>query len=499
MIHSPRIVFPFFLFFLLANTSFAQTHFTWTPEIKKAYQEATSLRFNAAERRLKSITEDEPNNLLRLHIENYIDFFKIYIKEDRDEFDRLEKNKDRRIELIEDQGDRNSPYYLYLQADIRLQWALARLKFDEYATAFFEINKAFRLLTDNEEKFPDFLPNKKNLGILHAMVGTVPDNYKWAVDWFSSMDGTIEQGRGELEEVIAYAKKNEFIYEEEIYVYYAYLLLHLGNERESAWNVINTAHLDVKNNPIACFIKANVAMRTDRGAEAIAILTNRPTGSEFHPFYYLDYLLGIAKLQRLEEGAYLHLLKYVENFQGRNFIKDAYQKLAWSKLIQGNNSGYRTYMNHCKSKGYAVVGSDRSALNEAKEGIAPSIELLKARLLFDGGYFQKAYAVLKEKNAKDYLSKRNKLEYTYRMGRILQKLKREKEALLYYNKTIANGKNEPWYFACRSALEKGLIYEQKKEATSAKAAFKTCLSISPDDHKTVLHQQAKAGIRRLKN
>lgn len=498
MLNLPRPIF-FIAFLFFYNSLFTQSHFTWTPEIVQAYEEATSLRFKAAERRLNTIAQQDPQNLLRLHIENYVDFFKIYINEDRKEFDRLEKNKNRRLELIEDEGDQSSPYYLYLQADIRLQWALARLKFDEYATAFFETNKSFRLLTKNAEKFPDFLPNKKNLGILHAMIGTVPDNFKWAVDWFSSMDGSIEQGRGELEEVIDYCRNNDFIYEEEIYVYYAYLLLHLGNERESAWNIINTANLDVSNNPIACFIKANVAMRTDRGTDAIRILENRPLGLEFHPFYYLDYLLGLAKLQKLEKGAQLHLLKYVEQFKGRNFIKDAYQKLAWSELIEGDVSGYHSCMNRCKSTGYTVVGSDRNAMNEAKEGLVPSVELLKARLLFDGGYFKEAYAVLDGKDAEEYFSIKNKLEYGYRKGRILQKLNKPKEALLQYETTINEGRNKPWYFACRSALEQGLIYEGLGQPANAKSAYKTCISISPDDHKTVLHQQAKAGLKRLKN
>ena len=52
---------------------------------------------------------------------------------------------------------------------------------------------------------------------------------------------------------------------------------------------------------MASFILANVAMRTDRGGEAIKILENRPSGKQYHPFPYLDYMLGLAKLQRLDE------------------------------------------------------------------------------------------------------------------------------------------------------------------------------------------------------
>lgn len=488
-----------FLLVFSPKNLLAQKHFTWTDDLKNAYAQTTSLRFKAAEKSLKKVAESDPDNLLRLHVENYLDFFKVYINEEKSEFELLEKNKDRRLSDIEKFGNKNSPYYLYLQADIRLQWALARLKFEEYPTAFFETNKAFKLLTENVKKFPDFLPNKKDLGILHAMVGTIPDNYKWAIDWFSSLEGTIDEGKAELEEVIAFAKGHDFIYEEEIYVYYAYLMLHLDNDSEGAWKMMNTANLAPKKNPMACFLKANVAMRTDRGDEAIAILENRPKGSEFHPFPYLDYMLGIAKLQRLDDDANVYLLRFIEHYPGRNFIKDAYQKLAWSYLLSGNKDAYYAYMDLCKTRGNTVVGSDQSAMNEATNGEIPAIDLLKARLLFDGGRFEDAYDKLKNKQYSDFFSQKNRLEFTYRMGRILQKLGRTEEALSNYQKTIEMGSKEPWYFACRSALEQGIIYEENGQTELAKKAYSTCLDISPEDHKTGLHQQAKAGLRRLKN
>lgn len=484
-------------FLSIALSVFAAKRYEWTPLAKSAYKNVISLRFNEAYSQLARIKINDPENLIAYHIENYIDFFRVYINENETEFRRLEKNKERRLEKIQE-GDRNSPYYLYIQADIRLHWALARLKFEEYATAFFEVNKAFKLLSKNAQKFPDFMPNKKDLGILHAMVGTVPDGYKWTVDLLSSMDGTIDQGKGELEEVIAYARHHDFIYEEETYVLYAYLMLHLGNDREEAWRIINTSNLKPTKSLMACFVMANVAMRTDRGPKAIQILENRPRGEGFYDFAYLDYMLGIAKLQRLDKDADQYFKNYLNNFKGKNFIKDAYQKLAWHSLVNGDESKYHFYIKNCKSKGYTIVGSDKSALKEAESGQKPNIALLKARLSFDGGYFEKAYQILQSQTKAAFQNQKAQLEYTYRLGRTTHKLKRHFEALQYYQKTIDSGKDAEWYFACRAALEKGHIYEVEGNYLQAKAAFKLCTSIKPDEHKTGLHQQAKAGLARLK-
>ena len=491
----PLLIFVLIFFNLFC---FGKGHFTWTPALKQAYHDALSLRFDRAATELAKVRENDPGNLLLLHVENYLDFFRVYIDEDEGEFRRLEKNKDLRLNRIAKEGDKSSPYYLFLQADIRLQWALARLKFEQYTTAFFETNKAFKLLTENGEKFPAFMPNKKDLGILHAMVGTIPGNYKWTVALLSSMDGSIGQGRSELQEVTNYAASHDFIYEMEVYVYYTYFLLHLDNDYDEAWRFINTANLDPAANPMACFILANVAMRTVGGEAPLDILSKRPKGPEFHPFYYLDYMTGLAKLHRLDADAGIPLKRFVTHFKGKNFIKDAYQKLAWHALLQGDLLGYKRQMEFCKTRGSEVVESDRSAAHAARSSEVPVVELLKARLLFDGGYFQRAYDLLKSKKASDYFAIQNKLEFTYRMGRITHSLGRYSEALQYYQATIDKGANEPWYFACRAALERGHIFEVQGNMAAARTAFERCLKITPEDYKSGLHQQAKAGLRRLK-
>jgi len=487
------------VFCLLSLAAFAGTgYYEWSELATKAYNRTINLRLNEAAVFAERMEMEEPNNLVRLSIENYIDFFKVYINENDQEFERLEPNKDARLERLEDEGDKSSPWHLYLQADIRLQWALARLKFEEYPTAFFETNKAFKLLSKNVDKFPSFMPNKKDLGILHAIVGTIPDNYKWAVEWISSMEGTIAEGKQEIQEVIDYAKVNDFPFEEEIYVFYSYLLLHLDNDDKKSWQVVNESHLDPETNPLAAFIIANVAMRTGRNDYAIEVLENRPGGRAFQPFYYLDYMLGLCKLRRLDGNADVYLQKYTSRFRGKNFIKDAYQKLAWHQLINSNTQGYRDNMTLVKSKGFTIVGGDKSALNEAEDGSLPDQTLLKARLLFDGGYNDRAYKLLNSKSPSSFATAKNQLEYQYRLGRIAHALGKQQAAINAYQKAIDQGRNEPWYYACRAALEMGKLYEEKGDKIMALKYYKDCQTIKPSEHRTGLHQQAKTGVNRVK-
>ena len=289
----------FFLLFFWLQLG-ATPHFTFSDPVREAYHFTMSLQFEQAKILLAQARIQDPENRLIPFVENYVDFFIIFLDEEETTFHRLEKNKNRRLEEIE-QGDKDSPYYLYTQAEIKLHWALARLKFKEYVTAVFEIKSAYKLLTKNQERFPDFIANQKSLGILHALIGTVPDNYRWGLKLLGGMDGTIAQGQKEIKVVLNYAENHDFIFEEETVVMYAFLLLHLGNKQEAAWQTINRAGLDTKANPLACFALANVAMHTGRNDEAIRLLENAPRGGDYYNFPYLDYMLGLAKLYRQDD------------------------------------------------------------------------------------------------------------------------------------------------------------------------------------------------------
>ena len=148
--------------------------------------------------------------------------------------------------------------------------------------------------------------------------------------------------------------------------------------------------------------------------------------------------------------------------------------------------------------GRADVGGDKNALNEAKSGIAPEPTLLRARLYFDGGYYQKAFDFLKTKNENSFSDLSQKLEYSYRMGRILQMLKKSNDAIPYYDKTIQNGKAAKFYFACNAALQLGLIYEAAGQKAKSAEFYRYCLALNPDDHADALHAKAKSGLSRVK-
>jgi tetratricopeptide (TPR) repeat protein len=497
-INFQKIISLIFIIFnsLIINNLYAQKRFDFTPLARAAYDKTLALRFTEAKAQLELMRKNDPDNLIVHYIENHIECLEVFITEEKSNFNRLVPRKDIHLEALK-KGDPKSPYYLFTQAQVRLFWAMNRAKFGEYLEALNEASSAFEMLEKNQKKYPQFVPNKMTLGILHAVVGTIPDNIKWGAKLVLGMNGTIQQGQAEIEEVINYAKQHDYIFEQEALTMYAFLMLHLNNQNENAWTIVNNGKLKPAESLLGTFALANVAMRTGRCDKAIDILQHRPNGANYFPMHYLDYMLGSAKLYRGDSDSDGYFKKYAQNFKGRNYLKEVYQRLAWIELLKGNTAGYKMLIEKCKTNGRADIGNDKNALKEAKNGIIPEPTLLRGRLFFDGGYYQKAYDLLKNKQITDFKNPEHQLEYPYRMGRIAQMMKKTIEAIQYYDKTMQTGKNSKLYYACAAALQMGLIYEETKNYTKAKEYYNFCLKLNPDDYADSFHARAKAGLNRL--
>jgi len=490
----------FIVFLIVPFATQAQSYFEESPLIKEAYGLIIDLQFDRARTVIQKIKKEEPQNLLVLHLDNYIDFFTIFINEEKDQFKKLEKNKEKRLDKIERDGDFKSPYYLFVQAEIELQWALARAKFNgrfnrEVIKAGTECLSAYKLLTENQKRFPNFIANKKSLSAIHVLAESIPGFVRKVF----SIDGTIAQGTSEIEEVIKYSNENDFLYKEEAIAIYTYILFYQNNRKREAWDFLQQSDLDPVKSPLVCFLMANMAQKIGENDQAIELLESRPQGSDYFPFHYLEFMLGKCKLYRLDDDAVTHLSNYLSKFKGAHYIKEAHQKLGWYELVVHNNiPKYKKYMKACQNTGNELIDGDKQAQKEAKRNLNPHPTLLKARLLYDGGYNQRAYGVLIRNahlfnNASD-----NSLEYFYRLGRVTQSLGNPKDAIDYYNEVILKGSNSEQYYACNAALQVALIFEEQKDYRSARDYFNKCLDMSPSDYKNSLHQKAKSGLNRVK-
>jgi len=467
-----------------------ETYYEMTPRAEVIYRRILRLELDGAEADLKAFRKTNPTNLVSDHLDSYVDFFRLYLKGDERMDERLSGRFDRRIDALET-GDKDSPYYRYALAEARLHRSLIDLRFERYLAAFRELNRANKLLRENAKRFPDFLLTYKDLGLLHAAVGSIPPQYKWGVELFSSLNGTIAEGRAEMELAVS-NRDSPFLLETE--VLYAFLELHLAGEPEKAFAKIQSLGLQPKTNALHCFVLANLAMRNGRNDMALRLLEAQPRGGETADFPYLDFMLGLVKLRALDPAARIYFQSFNVRYAGRHFKEEARQKIAWSYLLSGNEARYHKTMENIG--GGSQAGGDQNAAREAARQSLPHPDLLRARLLFDGNYCTRARAQL-EKIEPGTLTEEERLEFLYRTGRVLEGLKKYDEAILFYRQTVTTGRDNPAFYACKSALQAGLIEERRGNKAAARKQFDDCLDISPAEYKTGLHLLAKAGLDRV--
>lgn len=474
---------------LQANDS--EYYYELTPQARAIYNRVLALELDGAQDDLDALRRRSPTNLATHHLESYLDFFRLYLTGDERIDERLSVRFDRRIEALE-LGDKDSPYYRYALAEARLHRSLIHLRFERHLSAFRELNRANKLLRANAKSFPDFLQTYKDLGLLHAAVGSIPPQYKWGVELFSSLSGTISEGRAEMELALT-DHDSPFLLETQ--VLYAFLELHLAGKPDAAFAKIEALGLTPKTNPIHCFVLANLAMRSGRNDQALRVLEAQPRGGDAADFPYLDFMLGLAKLRTLDATARIHFQSFNVRYIGRHFKEEAKQKIAWAYLLDGNEDQYRASMG--RIGGGSQAGGDQNAAREAARERPPHPDLLRARLLFDGNYCTRARAQLARIDVST-LNENEKLEYYYRTGRVLDGLDEYDDAISFYLQTVNEGRDHPAFYACKSALQAGLIEEKRKNKAAAVKHFETCLDISPAEYKTGLHLLAKAGLDRVK-
>ena len=481
---------------LLLATSTVKANFDFNANCIKAYEQILSLRLNAGKEIIANEKKINPNNSIPYLLDNYVDFFTIMTSENKGEFERLKNNKSMRLNRIERENE-NSPYYLFALAEINLQWAISRGRFQEYFSSAIEINKAYKMLQENAKKYPSFILNQKNLGMINAMLGSLPEGLKKTMSAFG-IHGNTEMGVKMLDNLTKSLPSSEYsFYYEEVVFLLSFVQLDIVNDMGSYNSIIqNTNRID-SSSLLKTYIRSYAGYKLAHNDETIAEIYKRPKGSQYHAYPYLDYLLGMAKMRTLSQDAVMPFNNYLKNYRGVNLEKDTYLSLAYLSLLKGNTKGYQTNIELVKVMGYDYHDRDKQALKEAGYP-TPDKDLLKARLLFDGGYYDAALKELADKKSDDFKILRDKIEYTYRLGRIYDAKDRDDVAIKFYQYAITMGSKEQYYFASNAALRIGVIYEKKKDAAKASQYFNTAINMKDHDYENSIENKAKEGLRRLK-
>jgi tetratricopeptide (TPR) repeat protein len=480
-----------------AFSASAEKVFDFNNTCQQAYAEIIKLKLNNGQQLINQARQQNPDNLIPEMLEGYIDFFTLFFNEDAGEYKKRKGRFGTRLDAFSE-GPANSPFYNYSRAITYLQRATVGIKFGERLGAAWDFKKAFSIIKDNRSKFPSFQPNNMLLGPLQVVIGSVPANYKWATSLFG-MKGSINGGMKLMGNFINSNDTWARLFNNEASFYYCYLKFYLENKPDEVFQFIQSRRLDMVNNHLFTYLGANLGINNKQNEFAENVIVNRNKSPEYINTAIWDFEMGYAKLNHLKyQEAINYFTRFINNFKGKFYVKDALQKLSWAYYLKGDMAAAERTRQQLLKSGNTDTDADKKANKEAKTGIWPSVLLLKSRLLSDGGYHKEALNMLQGKSTSDFPKPEEALEFTYRVARIYDDLERDDSAINAYLAVIKLGVNRKEYYAARAALQIGFIYEKRGQSVLAISYFQKVLDMDDHDYKDSLDQRAKSGIQRCK-
>ena len=487
-----------FLLLILIGLSLnvrAEKVYDFNATCQAAYAEITKLKIAEGTKLLNEAKKQNPDNLIPYMLEGYIDFFELFFNEDPKEYNLRKDNFIKRQDAY-DAGPQNSPFYRYCRAVNMLQRASVRIKFGERFGAVFDFKKGYSLIKENQKKYPGFLPNNLVYGPLQVVMGTVPDGYKIYTSLFG-MKGSIKEG---MQLMRSFINSNDYMaklfYNEAVF-YYAYLSFYIENKPDEVIKFVQDKKLDMVNNHLFAYLGTNLGINSKNAVFAKSVMQNRNTSPAYMSTPVWDFEMAYAKMYHLElPEAVASFNRFLKNFKGRFYVKDALLKLSWCYYLQGDSLKAELTRQQVLKQGSTDSDADKKALRDARSGIWPDKTLLKARLLSDGGYNNEALTILSSKTKSQFSSSTNQLEYVYRMARIYDDLGKDTEAIQWYLSVMKLGTGMKEYYAARASLQIGYIYEKRGQKALAKSYFQQCIDMDDHEYKDSLDQRAKSGIAR---
>ena len=466
----------------------------FTPKLQRAYFEIQKLRIQTARNLIQEERSLNEENVLIAYLDNYADLHYLMISEDKATYKKLIEKEDSRLAAVGRLPD-SSPYKRLFQADIRLHWAFAKIKFGNEVSGAWEVIKAYKLLDENRKKFASFMPTLKSLGFLHVLIGSVPENYTW-VTKILGLRGNIDQGIEEIQTVIA--EEPFFRQEAELMnlLLHAYTL-QLGPKQLARVKQLPKDHPD---NLLLHFFATTILMKEGNSKEASWYLGEAPSGNEYIPFPFLNYLRGeIALQQGKYDTAFTWYTTFQKEYRGFNYIKDSNLKMFMCKWLSNHDNEALPFIRKIENEGSAIIEADKLALRMAGEYTSGKITaqqkiLYKSRYATDGGYLSEAMGFLSPVSENSFTSLSDKTEFNYRKGRILQKSAKDNEATPYLDRAVALSKGSPIGFGATAALQLGYIYKDSGQKTKAVQSFKTAMSYKKYEYKNSIDSKARAAL-----
>lgn len=467
------------LFLFPTLKSIAQ-EFSFRQEDRVAYEKVLNLDPESARPHETSSTGES------LYVQALAEAVELLLSENGEKFSRYESAFEKRVD-----SKGGSATELFVKAEIHLHWTFVYLKFGHELDAAIQLRKSYNLIKDLRKRYPGYRAALKTSGLLHVMIGSVPDKYNWILDVLD-MHGDVNQGLKELETLRNSSHDLAF----EANLWHAFILGFVLQQPERALQELNVEKTE---NLAARFLAANLFIKSSKSEQALSTIAEMENRINLSSFPYLSYLKGEVLLHK---GLYDQSIQSYEAFlgayKGQNYVKDSYYKMGICYWLMNKENAAKAEFSIAKGVGKETTEADRHAARALLEDQPPPSSLVKLRYLTDGGYYNQAMAVASAIDADSFSHKKEQVEFIYRKGRLFHKMRELSKAKSMYHDAIALSGDSEWYFAPNACLQLGYIALEDGRENEARELFRKALSYRKHEYKNSIDSKARSALAQLK-
>jgi len=475
--------------FLCSTICSAQKDWLTDSQLYQSYSMALTLQIEKSRSTLSEAKTPE-----QIYVASLSDALELLLTEDEVKLEQYENASDSRLELLEKINPVTAGS-LFAIAELRLQWAFIYLKFGQELDAAWNVRQAYLTVQECKKEFPDFVPIKKTSGLLEIMLGSVPEKYQWIISLLN-MEGSVDMGLKELEEVRDQSASLKLETTLLYYLFQSFILQHT----EAAMLGFDETIKSNPDNQLALFLGASIAIKNSQSEKALAYLKKVNESSGGLSIRYSSYQLGEVYLHKGEyKSSIQSYQRFLNGYKGQNYVKDAHYKIGVCNWLMGNSIEAKKYFEKAKVEGKESAEADKYAARQLSKNIYPNAKLSKLRYATDGGYYEDAKKVISGVTDQDLVSTEEKIEFTYRKGRLFHKIGSIPDAQKNYQEAIVKQGEENWYFAPNACLQMGYLFLELGQPAEAKKYFEKALTYKKHEYKNSIDSKAKSALAQLKN
>ncbi len=437
-------------------------------------------------------------------IHHRILFWKAIIKQDHSAIEEF--NAQSPVLLKQVKNRRKQKYGNYFLAEMHWEKFCIDAFQKNYFNAFKNLNQAYSYASKSLKEDPEIFEPYRIIGLTQILLSTLPGEYKSFLKNFG-VNPSLESGYQNFLK----AKNNSkwLKLENELTEYF--LQRKLLKNQHTADSVIS--ELNAFDDPPILFRYLKGVSFLDNKQNDSLYLFLKPYLSDLPRlqndagrFPYIAFLLGKSLFYKRK---YAEAIKYFQlfltYFKGQMFREEARLKMAFSHLFIGNHSRAEKIFRELANKEPPLFEQDKAAIRLAsdihKNGLSKyEIQLLQARFLIDGGYFDQALNKLKKLQTQFLkLSPDEKIMLFYYFARAYHFQGKKHQAKNNYQKAMQQNSRRYRWMSAYSAYYIATILEEQEDWPNARTFYRRAMEFSNHPYKNTLEALAKAGLERLKN